>query len=139
MSILDDLVRRGGPLPIAEACELVRQAALGLQAAHQCGMIHRDIKPSNLMLTTQGHVKLLDLGLALLRGGHREDELTASGQTMGTADYMAPEQATDSHHVDIRADIYSLGCTLYSLLAGHAPFSGPEYKGRLDKMSALLQ
>ena len=128
------------PLRIPDACELIRQAAVGLQYAHEHGLVHRDIKPSNLMLTRQGEVKILDLGLALLnmdqpRGG----ELTSSGQPMGTADYIAPEQVSDAHSVDIRADIYSLGCTLYKLLAGNSPFSGPQYKTHAEKLVGHLK
>lgn len=134
---LGKLVDRLGKLGVPDACELIRQAALGLQAAYQHDLVHRDIKPSNLILTREGQVKILDLGLALF---HEDEpvgkEMTGTGQAMGTADYIAPEQATDSHRVDIRADIYSLGCTLYKLLTGHAPFSGPAYKGAMEKMVA---
>ncbi len=136
---LGRLVQRLGPLPIAEACELVRQACLGLQYIHEQGLVHRDLKPSNLMLTRQGTVKILDLGLARFHFEQSEEEMTNSGQAMGTADYMAPEQASDSHAVDIRADIYSLGCTLYKLLAGSAPFEGSQYKGTFEKMTAHVQ
>jgi serine/threonine protein kinase len=131
------VVLRHGPLPIADACEVVRQAALGLQHAHEAGLVHRDVKPSNLMVTPQGQVKVLDLGLALLHGAPDEvGELTGSHQGMGTADYMAPEQCASAHDVDVRADVYSLGCTLYKLLSGRAPFSGPEYRAPLKKMEA---
>ena len=133
---LGRLVQRLGPVPMAEACELVRQACLGLQYIHEQGLVHRDLKPSNLMLTRQGTVKILDLGLARFHFEQSEEEMTNSGQAMGTADYMAPEQASDSHAVDIRADIYSLGCTLYKLLAGCAPFEGSQYKGTFEKMTA---
>jgi len=136
---LGRLVRRLGPLPMADACELVRQACLGLQYIHEQGLVHRDLKPSNLMLTRQGTVKILDLGLARFHFEQSEEEMTHSGQAMGTADYMAPEQASDSHAVDIRADIYSLGCTLYKLLAGFAPFEGSQYKGTFEKMTAHVQ
>ena len=132
---LAEIVRRVGPVPVAEACELVRQTALALQCAHEHGLVHRDIKPSNIMLARSGEVKLLDLGLARFyaEGDGRPasvagEEMTGTGQAMGTADYMAPEQASDSRTVDIRADLYSLGCTLYKLLSGRAPFSGPEYR-----------
>jgi serine/threonine protein kinase len=134
---LSEMVRRCGPLSPGDACELIRQAALGLQYVHEHGLVHRDIKPSNLMVSLDGEVKVLDLGLVLLFEGCLSPvELTASGQVMGTADYMAPEQWVDSHQVDIRADIYSLGCTLYKLLTGKAPFGGPEYGSVLKKMRA---
>lgn len=125
-------LKRTGPLPAAEACDVARQVALGLQHAGENGMVHRDIKPHNLMRTPHGRVKILDFGLARLSrefrdSPHLEGESTNTGLTsenvvMGTADYMAPEQAQNPRAVDIRADIYSLGCTLYHLLAGHVPF-----------------
>lgn len=137
---LGKLVRRLGPLSIPDACEIVRQAALGLAHAFEHDLVHRDVKPSNLMLTTAGQVKLLDLGLARLHGEHPADQsLTATGQVMGTADYMAPEQATNTRSVDIRADLYSLGCTLYHLLTGRAPFGSPEYDSYFKKMLAHSQ
>lgn len=118
-------VDKKGPLPVAHACHCIRQAALGLQHAHEHGMVHRDIKPHNLMLTTGDVVKVMDFGLARLA---REDAsgagLTGENVLMGTADYIAPEQAQDAHKSDIRADIYSLGCSLYHLLAGKPPFEG---------------
>jgi WD40 repeat protein len=119
---LDRLVKGGGPLPLATACEYVRQAALGLQHAHERGLVHRDIKPSNLMLTAGGQVKILDFGLALLASETAAGDLTSTGVVVGTADYIAPEQAEDPHRADIRADVYSLGCTLYFLLTGQPPF-----------------
>lgn len=134
--------RRHGPLPIADACELIRQAALGLHYAHEHGLVHRDIKPSNLMLARQAPgaapiVKILDLGLARLQNtAAPEPELTSSGQMMGTADYVAPEQAAGRPNVDHRADIYSLGCTLYRLLCGRALFSGPQYETVIQKVLA---
>lgn len=134
------IVRRSGPLTVADACEVVRRTALGLQQAHEYGLVHRDIKPSNIMLTRAGEVKLLDLGLARFYAESAEgEEMTGTGQAMGTADYMAPEQASDCRTVDIRADLYSLGCTLYKLLAGRAPFSGPQYVSALDKMNAHVR
>jgi serine/threonine protein kinase len=145
---LGEIVRRVGPLDSHQACEIVRQAALGLQYVHEHGLTHRDVKPSNLMLTFQGDVKILDLGLArfpLERPWDKEQgdtdrvvsaEITATNQAMGTADYMAPEQVSNSRNVDIRADIYGLGCTLYKLLSGRTPFSAPEHKGPLEKMVA---
>jgi serine/threonine protein kinase len=115
---------RLGPLPVATACEITRQAALGLAHAHEQGLIHRDVKPSNLLLSAAGQVKLLDLGLALLQGRFSDEGGdTVAGMVMGTFDYMAPEQAEDAHAVTARADVYSLGCTLYHLLTGRAPFA----------------
>ncbi len=134
---LAEIVSRTGPLSVAEACELMRQTAEALQCAHRHGLVHRDIKPSNIMLARSGEVKLLDLGLArFCAEATADEEMTSTGQAMGTADYIAPEQAADSRTVDIRADLYSLGCTLYKLLSGLAPFSGPEYHGTLDKINA---
>lgn len=134
---LDELQRTNGPLPVAAACEAIRQAACGLQHAHDQGLIHRDIKPSNLMLAKEGQVKILDFGLALLRDAPGEASLTAAGRVMGTVDYMAPEQADSSHDVDHRADIYSLGSTLYKLLAGVAPFEDRQYNTLPKRLAAL--
>ncbi|MCA9047445.1 MAG: protein kinase, partial [Planctomycetaceae bacterium] len=136
---LSALLKREGPLSVCNACEIVRQAATALQHAYENGLVHRDIKPANLILSTHGTVKLLDLGLALLqdKSALASSELTSTGQLMGTIDYMAPEQAENTHTVDIRADIYSLGATLYALLAGHAPFASGDYKSLLSKMAAL--
>ncbi len=123
-----DLARvlaRKGPLAVAHACHFARQAALGLQHAHEQGMAHRDIKPQNLMLTPRGRVKVLDFGLARLRSEQGQTGgLTQQGAFMGTPEYVAPEQAADARAADIRADIYSLGCTLYALLTGNPPFAG---------------
>jgi serine/threonine protein kinase len=137
---LDSIIRLCGKLPVAEACEVIRQAALGLQYIHEQKLVHRDLKPSNMMLSTDGLVKILDLGLALLFADEKNSgELTRSHLLMGTEDYMAPEQWEDSHEVDIRADIYSLGCTFYKLLVGEAPFSNPEYKPRTKKKFAHVK
>jgi hypothetical protein len=120
---LDRLVEGQGPLPVAQACDYVRQASLGLQHAFERGMVHRDIKPHNLMLTPEGQVKVLDFGLARFASESRPPGgLTEAGQVVGTPDYMAPEQALDARQADVRADIYSLGCTLYHLLTGRVPF-----------------
>jgi serine/threonine protein kinase len=119
------LVKQQGPLPIAQACECIRQAALGLQHAHENGLVHRDVKPANLLLTAQGaQVKVLDLGLARLlsRSDNADSAVTAVGCVLGTADFMAPEQAQDTRNVDARADVYGLGCSLYYLLTGQVPF-----------------
>jgi serine/threonine protein kinase len=120
------LVKSRGPLPVQHACYYVQQAALGLQHAFEKKMVHRDIKPQNLILCRDGKkqvVKVLDFGLAkVLREEKEERELTGTGQALGTPDYMAPEQILDAASADIRADIYSLGCTLYYLLTGEPPF-----------------
>ncbi len=118
---LHQLVKAHGALPIGAACEAARQTALGLQFAHEHGLIHRDIKPSNLMLSVTGIVKVIDMGLALANEG-TSAQLTQTGQVMGTMSYCAPEQFRDASTVDIRADIYSLGCTLYHLVVGRAPY-----------------
>ena len=136
---LATLIKCLGHLPVAEACEVVRQAALGLQHSFESGLVHRDIKPSNLILAEGGQIKILDLGLALLADANATQggDLTATGQFMGSLDYMAPEQGCDSHVVDVRADIYSLGATLYKLLCGEAPFGGGKYATALRKIHAL--
>jgi serine/threonine protein kinase/WD40 repeat protein len=126
---LHRLVKQDGPLPVETACRYVRQAALGLQHAHERGLVHRDVKPSNLLVSSDGVVKVLDLGLARLHQASITDEVTSvltpvDSVMMGTPDYMAPEQAVNFHAADIRADIYSLGCTLHYLLAGQPPFPG---------------
>ncbi|HYT91517.1 MAG TPA: protein kinase [Gemmataceae bacterium] len=118
------LVKERGPLPVAEACEYVRQAALGLQHAHERGMVHRDVKPENLIRCADGTVKVLDFGLAALTA-ERGDGLTEANVVMGTPDYMAPEQAEDPRTADGRADVYSLGCTLYYLLTARVPYPAP--------------
>jgi serine/threonine-protein kinase len=149
---LSKLVKKNGPLPIGDACDYIRQAALGLQHAFERGLVHRDIKPHNLLLSLvtslaragsaqgqmtgdkglmtsdRGQVKILDMGLARIEHPSADEKssstMTQEGMVMGTPDYLAPEQITDSHHADIRADLYSLGCTFYYLLTGHAPFPG---------------
>ena len=129
---LGRLIRASGPLPVAAACDCIHQAALGLQHAREKGLIHRDLKPANLLRAEQGHVvKLLDLGLARLQeqgdgilSGADRPALTQLGVIVGTVDFIAPEQARNSSAVDIRADLYSLGCTFYYLLTGRVPFPG---------------
>src|SRR5271168_2619982 len=125
---LSRLVKAKGPLPVSNACNYVHQAALGLQHASELGMVHRDIKPGNLMLAKQGNravIKVLDFGLAKIKSeGAVNGGLTHEGQMLGTPDYIAPEQIGDARRADIRADIYSLGCTIYYLLTGGPPFQG---------------
>ncbi len=123
---LYNLVKRRGVLPVSNACYYVYQTAQGLQHAHERQMVHRDIKPNNLMLTREGKkqlVKILDFGLAKASSEQRVDGgLTATGQMLGTPHYVAPEQTHDASNADVRADIYSLGCTLHYLLEGEPPF-----------------
>jgi formylglycine-generating enzyme required for sulfatase activity len=119
-SDLARLVGARGPLPVAEACDYVRQAALGLQHAASQGVVHRDIKPANLMCTPQRQIKILDFGLAGLRD-HAGEPLTACGTAMGTPAYLAPEQARDARQADMRSDLYGLGGTLFTLLTGKLP------------------
>jgi serine/threonine protein kinase len=137
---LVDLVRRRGPLPVAEACAYVARVAAALQHAHELGLVHRDIKPSNIMLETRGGIRLMDFGLAQLRDPASEvPDFTGPGRAFGTAEYMAPEQWVDSHQADIRSDLYSLGCTLYFLLAGRPPFPRSEYASDFQLGQAHLE
>jgi len=128
------LLAQLGPLGVADGCEVIRQAALGLEYACRHGIVHRDIKPSNLMVTMTGQVKILDLGLVAFRR-ERRGEKSREDAIVGTADYMAPEQWSESADVDIRTDIYSLGCTLFKLLLGRAPYASPT-GGNRAKMRA---
>ena len=133
------VVRRCGPLPPADACEIAQQAALGLEHSHRQGLVHRDIKPSNVMLARDGTIKILDMGLARLQDSLAPSEgLTGLGQVVGTPEYVAPEQARGEAVIDVRADIYSLGCTLYYLLAGVPPFGPPEHASYAAKVAAHL-
>jgi serine/threonine protein kinase len=134
------MVQQWGPLPAAEACEVVRRAALGLEHLHKHGLVHRDVKPANLMLTLSGQVKLLDLGLVRrLHVPASGGQITRHGQFLGTPDYMSPEQCQDCETVDGRADIYALGCTLYELLTGQPPFAGPDHGSVYLKMKAHVE
>jgi len=126
---LDQLVETKGPVHPFLALNYFVQAACGLRHAHSQGVIHRDVKPANLLLSHEGEVKVVDLGLAAIKEGHTGSslsigQLTQDGQSLGTADYMAPEQAVDTHSVDHRADIYALGCTWHFLLTGLPPYQG---------------
>ena len=129
-----ELVNRTGPLKFADAARYIADACEGLKHAHEKELVHRDIKPANLLLEENQNVKLLDLGLALVNQDD-DESLTVlyNEKVMGTADYLAPEQAVNSHSVDLRADIYSLGCTLYFLLVGHPPFPKGSLAQRIAK------
>jgi Leucine-rich repeat (LRR) protein/tRNA A-37 threonylcarbamoyl transferase component Bud32 len=132
---LSACVKQLGPLPLAVAVRLMIQAAQALAAAHAQGIVHRDIKPGNMMVSSQGALKVLDLGLAQMRSsggaGPLASDMTQTGRVMGTVDYMAPEQARDAKNVDLRADIYSLGCTLYFLATGRPPAEGESLAEKL--------
>jgi len=133
---LDRLVERHGELSVANACELIRQTAVGLAYSHRAGFLHRDIKPSNLILDRTGVVKILDFGLVSARS--KDGRLTESGQIMGTLDFIAPEQAEDARRVDERSDLYSLGCTLIYLLSGRPPFDNMRYSSLAAKLKGHL-
>ncbi len=131
---LYELVKEKGALGLEEALRYCAQAADGLTHAHQRELVHRDIKPANLLKMPNGDVKILDLGLALVNQDDSESlTVLYNEKVMGTADYLSPEQAVNSHEVDLRADIYSLGCTLYFLLTGHPPFPDGTLAQRIAK------
>ncbi|MCU0715704.1 MAG: serine/threonine-protein kinase [Pirellula sp.] len=135
---LSRIVRSMGRLSLADACAIARNVAMGLEYAHSAGVVHRDIKPSNVMISRDGHVKILDFGLAQLELWHEAStELTTIGQWMGTLDYMAPEQAEGADRVDYRVDIYSLGATLFRLLAGCPPLATTPQMSPLAKLRLL--
>ena len=115
-------VNRKGPIPVKRSVEIMRQSAEALQHAFERNIVHRDIKPSNLMISRQGTVKLTDMGLARSIDDTLDTTITRDGTTVGTVDYMAPEQASNSKAADIRSDLYSLGCTWYHLLTGSPPY-----------------
>ncbi len=152
---LEQLVREQGPLPVTQACEFVRQTALGLLCAHERGMLHRDIKPANILVQRGGLdgkspdlVKISDFGLARLQkpDAKVDGEPDAAGRTiltkentvMGTPDYLSPEQARNLHKADIRSDLYSLGCTFYHLLTGRVPFPGGKVMDKLIRHGTEL-
>src|SRR5262249_43831206 len=115
------LVERRGRLPVPEALHYMLQIATGLAHAAARGVVHRDIKPSNIIVTPNGRAKLVDMGLARMSEAKTDKGLTQSGVTLGTFDYISPEQALEPRDADVRSDIYSLGCTFYHVLTGHAP------------------
>lgn len=123
------LLAERGPVPPATAARLVRQVALGLEHAHRKGLIHRDVNPFNILVTHDGTAKLADMGLAIALD--EEERVTRDGATVGTFDYVAPEQAKDSRAADTRSDIYSLGCTMYHMCTGRVPFPGPSLPEKL--------
>lgn len=139
---LSEFVQSEGPLSVDRAVDLIRQAALGLSAAHRRGLVHRDIKPGNLMLSRDGQLKITDLGLARLQATLTTEEvggtLTTHGQVLGTPDYMAPEQWDNTHAVDGRCDLYALGCTLFYLLIGKAPYATTGHSTLVAKMKAHI-
>lgn len=138
---LDRIANRIGRVPVGLACGIVRDVAEGLQHAHRHKMVHRDIKPANIMVhwddAGRGTTKLMDMGLVLMMADEdQEQSVTRAGQVMGTPDFMSPEQGWDTTKVDIRSDIYSLGCTLFRLLTGKIPFTG---SNPLQVLSQRLQ
>lgn len=133
---LAQLVQQRGAFPVSEACEFMRQAAKGLSYLHAAGLIHRDIKPSNLIVDPSGVLKILDFGLVHSETvGH---QLTDAGSTIGTWDFLAPEQAHDSSQLDHRCDLYSLGCTMLYLLSGQLPFADEKHATPAAKLKGHL-
>ena len=135
---LHDGIQRNGPLGAVEAVSVVKSVAEGLKYAAGRGVIHRDIKPSNILRTPSGQIKIIDLGLAL-QGEFEDERVTREGTTVGTVDYMAPEQARDSRATSIRSDIYSLGCTFYYLLTGIPPFPGGDITDKLHAARQIIR
>ena len=128
---LRDRIRRDPQLPVDEAVQITREAAQALDYAHQHGVVHRDIKPENILLTGDGNVLVADFGIARALGG--DEQLTATGVSVGTPAYMSPEQAAGDRAVDAKSDIYSLACVLYEMLAGEPPFTGPTAQAIIAK------
>lgn len=135
---LSDIITLKKQLPVKQSIDILKQAALALDHAFQKGIVHRDIKPSNFLITQDGKVKLCDMGLALRTDGGQEAKVTRDGTTVGTVDYMSPEQARDSRLADTRSDIYSLGCTLYQMLTGRVPFEDGSIPEKLFKHAQEL-
>ncbi|MCP4786063.1 MAG: protein kinase [Fuerstiella sp.] len=138
---VDRIATRLGRVPVGMACDIICQVANGLQHAHERKMVHRDVKPGNMMVHWEdsgaGIVKLVDMGLVLLMSDDADEQtVTRAGQVMGTPDYMSPEQGWDTSQVDIRSDIYSLGCTFFRLITGQIPFRG---SNPLQVLSQRLQ
>ncbi len=132
---LGRLVVDEGRPSLPRAARLLAEVATGLAHAHAQGLIHRDLKPSNIMVTPHDHVKLLDLGLALVEGESTDDPTVVGGRgyVVGTVDYMAPEQTFDATNVDARSDLYALGCTVYFTLSGKPPFPGGSRQEKLER------
>src|SRR5262245_43579615 len=135
---LSKTIKSRGKLTVRESVSIIYQVAQGLEHAFSRGITHRDIKPSNILITPEGKAKILDMGLARVFGisaeeGANQLSLTMSGTVVGTVDYVAPEQADDSHKADVRSDIYSLGCTLYECITGRVPFPGGTLMQKLMK------
>lgn len=136
---LQILVKKHGPLPFHMVADFIAQSARGLQHAHDEGLIHRDVKPANLLVNKEGVIKVLDLGLALFQDqGDGSLTMEYNDKVLGTADYLAPEQALNSHNVDNRADIYGLGCTMYFLLTGQPPFPDGSIASRIIKHQTTM-
>ena len=129
------MISEHGPIPPSNAVKLVRQVAMGLEHAFRKGLIHRDVNPYNILVTRDGTAKLADLGLAIDLA--EDDRVTREGATVGTFDYVAPEQARHSHAADIRSDIYSLGCSLYHMCSGRVPFPTPSLPEKLFAHQAM--
>ncbi len=138
-SDLRQVVREHGAVPFEAAADYIAQAADGLQHAHDTGIVHRDIKPANLLLDDRGVIKILDMGLARLKSDQNvASPIPQEESILGTADYLAPEQADNCHKVDHRVDIYGLGCSLYFLLTGHPPFPDGSMAQRVAKHRSVM-
>lgn len=136
---LRKLVTERGPLPVAMACDYIRQATEGIEHAYQRGLVHRDLKPENLLVTEDGQtLKVADFGLARAILPETSGEVTSAGAMLGTPDYMAPEQADDARSADTRSDLYALGCTFYFLLTGTPPYPGGSLREKLDRHANAL-